>query len=164
LTPHYLNKSYGKIYISADSQRQITFIRSATRAAKAKNFQCLYPPSQSGGPSYETMLRKVLDWLNESIFIVMDVTPHRMGNRWVTNPGVLIEFGIIAATDKLDQLSLFREESSPINRIHPFIRAKEIIPYSVNHPRILTRLIKEEIDKFIKARLHRPKSPIRPYG
>lgn len=164
MTPRRSNNTYGKMYISADSQRQRAFIRCAERAAEVKNFECLYPPTQSGGPSYQTLLEKILKWLDQSIYIIMDVTCYRTGRQWVTNPGVLIEFGIIAATDKLDQLSLFAEESSPIEKMHPFIRAKEITRYSEQHPRVLTRLIKKEIDQFIKARLHRPKSPIRPSG
>lgn len=158
------NETYGRMYISADSHRQKTFIRCAEIAAESKNFQCLYPPSLSGGPSYRTLLEKVLQWLDESIFIAMDVTPYKTGRRWVTNPGVLIEFGIVTATDKLDQISLFAEETGPMGKIHPFIRSKEVIRYSEHHPRVLTRLIKKEIDQFIKARLHRPKSPIQPSG
>lgn len=66
----------------------------------------------------------------------MDATPEQLTNTngqtvWMTNQGVLIEYGILAGFNLLNQLCIFCEDQVSRTNIHPAIH-KPVDNYSQN--------------------------------
>jgi len=70
-------------------------------------------------------LQRMLDLVRTSDMVFMDVTPTKVsdnGTEWfVTNPGVLIEYGVLVSNPPYrEKLRVFCEDSVSRNVLHPY--------------------------------------------
>ena len=128
-----------KIFISASSSRNefINSIQSLIETEYQDKHECIYIPWHPSLPRDPTLLDRIKSNIIVSHLILMDVTPEELRTvdssqtKWVTNEGVLIEYGIIVAFDWLYKLCVYCDAQVDRDHIHPAFH-KPIDPYTVD--------------------------------
>lgn len=109
----------------------------------------IYPPYKS----QRELLGKFRNSLPDANIILMDITPQELKDSknetcYITNQGVLIEFGYIIATEDYYKLLYIFCEETKLEKIHPYVRNETINKYSRND---LKDKILEKVDNRLKA-------------
>jgi hypothetical protein len=128
-----------KIFISASSSKNefITSIKALINSEYSNRHTCIYIPWDPTLARDATLLDRIKYGIIRSHLIIMEATPDAfrpVGSRrteWVTNQGVLIEYGIIVGLDWLNKLCIYCEESVSRKHIHPTFH-KAIDTYSIS--------------------------------
>lgn len=155
-----------KVLISADSKRRKLFINCIKKICDDSKgqYKWHFLPDEVADLREEDRLKRMFECLMDSHIVFMEVTPieyttESVKKHWMTNQGVLIEYGAIMALEYLrDRLKLFCESSVERNRLHPYF-LKTVDLYSednvndVNDPKSLRNMVIEEIKKF-ENRMH----------
>ena len=126
-----------KIFISAASSRG-EFIGSIGEVVDSPEFrerhQHIFIPLEPSPSHDSTLMNRIESAILQSGLILMDVTPEQVtvgdGNRWVTNQGVLIEYGLIQGFGWIHKLCVFCEARVNREHIHPAIH-KSVDQYSI---------------------------------
>ena len=116
------------VLISADSKRRTPFIDCIKEICDDSEgrYRWRFLPDEVADLREEDMLKRMLECLMGSDVVFMDVTPieyttENSKKYWITNQGVLIEYGAIMALEYVrDGLKLFSESSIERNRLHPY--------------------------------------------
>jgi len=138
----------GTIYVAADSNKRKAFIDSVFEVAGKNQYEAVFSPWDPGYPQYITLLDEILAKLSNSDLIVMDITMDKVGDdNWVLNYGVWAEYSMWAAMKRLSAISVFAEESCPLEKLHPFVH-KKVTTYSLNNLGKLKKDIQEAILAF----------------
>ena len=154
------------VFISADSKKRKPFIDCITKICENSNgqYKGRFLPDKVGELREEDRLKRMFECLQDSHLIFMDITPieytsEGVDKYWMTNMGVLIEYGAIMGLGYLGaSLKLFCESSVKRNRLHAYF-LKTVDKYSetnvddVNDPKSLRNIVLAIIKEFEK-RLH----------
>lgn len=155
-----------KVLISADSKRRKPFISCIEKICddSKDRYKWRFLSDEVADLREQDRLKRMFECLMDCHLIFMDVTPiectsEGIKNHWMTNQGVLIEYGAIMTLEYLrDRLKLFCESSVERNRLHPYF-LKTADSYSeknindVNNPKSLRNMVIEKIKRF-ENRMH----------
>ena len=150
-----------KVFISADSKKRKPFVDCIKKICDNSNgrYKGRFLPDKVGELREEDRLKRMFEYLQDSHLIFMDITPIEYASEgvdkyWLTNQGVLIEYGAIMGLEHLrDSLKLFCESSVKRNRLHAYF-LKTADKYSetnvddVNDPKSLRNIVIKIIKEF----------------
>lgn len=159
-----------KILISADSKRRKSFIDCIKKICDDSKgrYECHFLPDEVADLRAEERLKEMFEHLRDSDLIFMDVTSigytvettEGVENYWMTNQGVLIEYGAIMALEYLmNSIELFCESAVKLERLHPYF-LKKVNHYSeekvndIDDPKSLRNMVMEVIKNF-ENRIHK---------
>ena len=118
------------VLVSADSRKSRTFIECIKNICEnSGRYRWRFLPDETADLEEKDRLRRMFECLVEAHLIIMDVTPTEYTYQtpkgtetsWLTNQGVLIEYGAIMASEHLiDRLKLFSESSVKRKTLHPY--------------------------------------------
>lgn len=146
------------IFISANSQQKF-FVRNIQKVAKEKRFggrhEAIFIPFEISSPEAPTLLEEIYGKMVESNLLLMDVTPRKMCARaqqtyWITNSGVLVEYGMLKGLRYLHRLLLFCEDTINLDNLYPLFH-KKVKTYSVDNHVAFRKMVREIIKKQEKA-------------
>ena len=109
-----------KVLISADSKKRRPFIDCIKKICDDSEgrYEWHFLPDEVADLREENRLKRMFECLRAAHIITMDVTPLQYTSKtpegaqdhWITNQGVLIEYGVIIALEHFrDRLKLFCE-------------------------------------------------------
>jgi hypothetical protein len=104
------------------------------------------------------LLDEIFGKMIESNLFLMDVTLERMVSevsgtqilRWITNSGVLVEYGMLVGLKWLHRLLLFCEDIIDRDNLYPLFH-KKVKTYSVNDHVTFRKIVREIIKREEKA-------------
>lgn len=124
-----------KVLVSCDSERTdfIKCIKTICDESK-EELECHFIPNEPAPIKEPDRLNRMLSLVGESNIIFMDLTPKLFPLNekevYLTNPGVLIEYGVLAASAHYyERLYLFCEDTVSRSLLHPYF-IKTVQPYS----------------------------------
>lgn len=125
-----------RLLVSAD-RNQKDFINCIKQICDDSDgeYEFHYLPVELSNASEKDRLERMINYVESADLILMDVTPHTFPSedekyRYMTNQGVLIEYGVIGSKeDRMWRLKLFCEDQVVLNRLHPYI-LKTVDTYS----------------------------------
>ena len=123
------------------------FIKFAKSICQEKEYSIIYVPYELQGKLWE----KFKNALPTANIILMDVTPEKYRDSenkscYITNQGVLIEFGCIIADEDYSKLLYIFCENNKRKKTHPYVINETIDEYSKNN-------LKDKILEKIRDRL-----------
>lgn len=124
-----------RILVSCASQRTI-FHRSVKKICDESNDEYTFHfiPTEAATPAEENMLGRMIDEINRAHLILMDATPESGTidgkENFVTNPGVLIEYGAIVSVPNLKEKLVLFCKSGTRRTLHPYLQRKTANDYS----------------------------------
>lgn len=153
-----------KVLISADSKKRRPFINCIKKICDDSEgkYKCHFLSDELADLKEENRLKRMFESLRDAHIILMDVTPLQytfetlepIEKDWITNQGVLIEYGAIMATESLwDHLKLFCESAVERSQLHPYF-LKTVDQYSekdvdnIDDPKSLKNMVINIIKKF----------------
>lgn len=134
--------------VCASQKRHKEFIKCVKDICEDREYSLIYPPYEWQG----SLLNKFRDSLPDANVILMDVTPEEFkdsknGACYLTNQGVLIEFGYIIASEDYYKLLYIFCENNKLEKTHPYVRNETINKYFKNN---LKDKILQKIDDRLK--------------
>jgi len=148
--------------ICASSKGHRDFIRCVKGICKDRDYSVIYAPEERQGRLSE----KFTGSLPDSDIILMDVSPEEYTDSenklcYLTNQGVLIEFGYITTTEEYYKMLYIFCEDNMLEKAHPYVRNETIHKYAKHN---LKAKIIENIDdrqRKIPAELREDRKRIR---
>ena len=124
------------VMICASQKNHRHFIKCVQKICKEKKYSIIYAPYKPQG----RLLKKFIDSLPDANIILMDVTPEELKDSkgksyYLTNQGVLIEFGHIIALEEYYKLLYIFCENDKKGKTHPYVREETITDYSKSNLR-----------------------------
>lgn len=127
-----------KLYISAERENTY-FVDTLKKYCDDSNgrHSWIFLPDMPALPG-ETLTKRINLYILTADLVFMDVTPRkyefRVGEtteeKWFTNQGVLIEFGIVFAIGRIEDLKVYCLVSP--DRLHQCLRERIVDPYPTN--------------------------------
>lgn len=138
-----------RLYISAERQNTyfINTIKRYCDDSQGKH-SWIYLPDMPSLPG-ETLSRRILRYIAAADLIFMDATPQKLQRRmndsvedvWITNQGILIEYGVVAALGKIEDMKVYCLVSP--SHLHQILRERIVDPYPLNDENAFLKYIDE---------------------
>ena len=132
--------------ICASSKGHQDFIKCVKSICEDKEYSVIYAPEERQGKLSE----KFTGSLPDADIILMDVSPEEFKDLeskscYLTNQGVLIEFGYITATEEYYNMLYIFCENNKLEKAHPYVRNETIHKYTKRNLR--EKIIENIVDR-----------------
>ena len=142
-----------RVLVSADSNQQhfIDCIKQICEDSSGE-YEFHFLPDEVATANEKDRLNRMINYVEYADLIIMDVTPHTFPTeenkyRYMTNQGVLIEYGaVIAKEHKKWRLKLFCEDTIDRRNLHSYI-LKTVDTYNRKDLDSLRKKVKHVIEK-----------------